>query len=151
MREAGAPDQPFRQFIEEKYGAEDQQEIKRLALAYVEGFNAASADRISAAALVVMEGAASAVSGGAAFRIGTAMTTWPTGCSPVAIRRESNCASGVVANEIGWSRGDVEVIASSRAGHSPPSFRAERAIIILPLGVVQRHQTLRAQFASIRS
>ncbi len=58
MREAGAPDQPFRQFIEERYGAEDQLETKWLALDFVEGFNAASADRISAAALVAMEGAA---------------------------------------------------------------------------------------------
>ncbi|HKQ78028.1 MAG TPA: NAD(P)-binding protein, partial [Blastocatellia bacterium] len=69
MREAGAPDRPFREFIEEKYGAENQQEIKRLALDYVEGFNAASAGRISVAALVAMEDAASAVSGGAAFRV----------------------------------------------------------------------------------
>jgi len=61
MREAGAPDQPFRQFIEEMYGAEDQLETKRLALDFVEGFNAASADRISVAALVAMEGAATAV------------------------------------------------------------------------------------------
>jgi monoamine oxidase len=57
MREAGAPDRPFRQFIEERYGgAEDQLETKRLALDYVEGFNAADASRISVAALVEMEG-----------------------------------------------------------------------------------------------
>ena len=137
MREAGAPDQPFRQFIEERYGAEDQQEIKRLALDYVEGFNAASADRISVAALVAMEGAASAVSGGAAFRILNGydhVADWLlAGCDPQRV----TLRLGVVANEIRWSRGGVEAIAHSSAGHALPSFRAERAVITLPLGVLQ--------------
>jgi monoamine oxidase len=137
MREAGAPDQPFRQFIEERYGAEERQEVKRLALDYVEGFNAASADRISVAALVAMEDAASAVSGDAAFRILNGydrLVDWLlAGCDPqkVALRL------GVVVNEINWSRGDVEVIAHSSAGLAPLSFRAERAVITLPLGVLQ--------------
>ena len=111
MREAAAPDQPFRQFIEERYGAEDQQEIKRLALDYVEGFNAASADRISVAALVAMEGAASAVNGGAAFRILNGydyVADWLlAGCDPQRV----TLRLGVVANEIRWSRGGVEAIA----------------------------------------
>jgi monoamine oxidase len=137
MREAGAPDQPFRRFIEERYGAEDQLETKRLALDYVEGFNAASADRISVAALVAMEGAASAVGGGPAFRILNGydqVAGWLlAGCGPQRVTLRLS----VVANEIKWSRGGVEVIASSRAGHSLPSFRAERAVITLPLGVLQ--------------
>jgi len=137
MREAGAPDQAFRRFIEERYGAEERQDVKRLALDYVEGFNAASADRISVAALVAMEDAASAVEGGAAFRILNGydrLVDWLlAGCDPqkVALRL------GVVVNEINWSRGDVEVIAHSSAGQAPLSFRAERAVITLPLGVLQ--------------
>jgi monoamine oxidase len=137
MREAGPPDQAFRQFIEERYDAEERQEVKRLALDYVEGFNAASADRISVAALVAMEDAASAVDGDAAFRILNGydrLVDWLlAGCDPqkVALRL------GVVVNEINWSRGDVEVIAHSSAGQAPLSFRAERAVITLPLGVLQ--------------
>jgi monoamine oxidase len=137
MREAGAPDRPFRQFIEDRYGAEERQEVKRLALDYVEGFNAASADRISVAALVAMEDAASAASGDAAFRILNGydrLVDWLlAGCDPqkVALRL------GVVANEINWSRGDVEVIAHASAVRAPLSFRAERAVITLPLGVLQ--------------
>ena len=131
MREAGAPDQPFRQFIEERYGAEDQLETKRLALDFVEGFNAASADRISVAALVAMEGA------GAAFRVLNGydqVADWLlAGCDPQRVTLRLS----VVANEIKWSRGDVEVIAISPAGYSLPSFRAERAVITLPLGVLQ--------------
>jgi monoamine oxidase len=137
MREAGAPDQPFRQFIEERYGAEDRLETKRLALDFVEGFNAASADRISVAALVAMEGSATAVGAGAAFRIlngyGQVADWLLAGCDPQRVTLRLS----VVANEIKWSRGDVEVIANSRAGHSLPSFRAERAVITLPLGVLQ--------------
>jgi monoamine oxidase len=132
MREAGAPDQPFRRFIEERRIAEDQLETKQLALDYVEGFNAASADRISVAALVAMEDG-----GDVAFRILNGydhLADWLlAGCDPhrVALRL------GVVATEIKWSRGGVEVIASSRAGHSLPSFRAMRLVITLPLGVLQ--------------
>jgi monoamine oxidase len=132
MREAGAPDQPFGRFIQERYGAEDQLETKRLALDYVEGFNAANAGRISVAALVAMEGG-----GDVSFRILNGYDRLAdslfAGCDPqrVTVRQ------GVVANEIKWTRGGVKVIASSRAGHSLPPFRAERALITLPLGVLQ--------------
>jgi monoamine oxidase len=133
MREAGAPDQPFRRFIEERYGgAEDQLETKRLALDYVEGFNAADAGRISVAALVAMEGG-----GDAAFRIlngyGRLVDWLLAGCDP----RKVTLRLGVVANEITWNRGRVEVRASSRAGQTLPSFRAERVVVTLPLGVLQ--------------
>jgi monoamine oxidase len=132
MREAGAPDQSFRQFIDERYGAKDQLETKRLALDYVEGFNAADAGRISVAALVAMEDG-----GDVAFRLLNGydrLVHWLlAGCDP----RRVTPRLGVVANEIRWGRGHVEVIASSRAGHTLPSFRAERAVITLPLGVLQ--------------
>jgi monoamine oxidase len=133
MREAGAPDRPFRQFIEERYGgAEDQLETKRLALDYVEGFNAADASRISVAALVEMEGG-----GDATFRILNGydrLVDWLlAGCDP----RRVTLRLGSVANEIKWSRGRVEVSASSRAGQTLPYFRAERVVITLPLGVLQ--------------
>jgi monoamine oxidase len=137
MRDAGAPDQPFRRFIEERYGAEDQRETKSLALAYVEGFNAASADRISVAALVAMEGGASDAGDGASFRILNGYDTladWLiAGCNPQRVTLRLS----VVADEIKWSRGSVEVRVRSRAGHALPSFRAERAVITLPLGVLQ--------------
>jgi monoamine oxidase len=132
MREAGAPDRPFSQFIQERYGAEDQLEIKRLALDYVEGFNAAKAGRISVAALVEMEGG-----GDFAFRILNGYDQVAhyllAGCDP----QRFALRLGVVASEINWTRGGVKVIASSRAGHSLPPFRAERALITLPLGVLQ--------------
>jgi monoamine oxidase len=133
MREAGAPDQSFRRFIEERCGgAEDELETKRLALDYVEGFNAADAGRISVAALVAMEGGADV-----AYRVlngyGSLADWLLAGCDP----RRVTPRLGVVANEIRWSRGRVEVIASSRDGQTLPSFRAERAVITLPLGVLQ--------------
>jgi monoamine oxidase len=137
MREVGASDQSFREFIEEKYGAEDQREIKRLALDYVEGFNAASADRISVAALVAMEGGTSAVSGAAAFRILNGYDHLAdrllAGCDPQRV----TLRLGIVANEIKWSRGGVEVSVRPRAGQSLGPFRASRAVITLPLGVLQ--------------
>lgn len=132
MRDAGAPDKPFGRFLEEMYGDEDQLETRKLALDFVEGFNAASASRISVAALVAMEGGAEI-----AFRILNGydrMADWLlASCYP----RKVTLRLGVVANEIKWSRGRVEIIASSRAGNALPAFRAERAIITLPLGVLQ--------------
>src|SRR5215471_18280519 len=132
MRVAGAPDKPFRQFIEEIYGDEDQPETRRLALDFVEGFNAANANHISVAALVAMEDG-----GEIAFRILNGYDRLAdrllAGCDP----RKVAPRLGVVANEIKWSRGRVEIIASSRAGQALPSFRAERAVITLPLGVLK--------------
>src|SRR5436190_3451319 len=69
MRDAGAPDQPFRQFLEEHYPGKAHQETRALALGYVEGFNAARADRISVASLVASEQSANAIQGDTAFHI----------------------------------------------------------------------------------
>src|SRR5262245_26565621 len=103
MREAArASDRSFRQFIEEKYGAEDQLETKRLALAFVEGFNAADAGRISVAALVAMEGG-----GDIALRILNGYDHLAdrllAGCDP----QKVTLRLGVVANKIKWRRGGV--------------------------------------------
>ena len=134
MIEAGTPDQSFQEFIEEKYGAENQQKIKRLALDYVEGFNTASASHISVATLGAMEGVASAVSAAAVFRILNGydrLADWLlAGCDPQRVMLRL----GVIANEIKWSRGGVEVSVRPRAGQSLGHFRAWRAVITLPLG-----------------
>lgn len=104
---------------------------------YFEGFNAASADRISVAAMVAMEDAASAVSGGAAFHVLNGydhIANWLlAGCD----RQKVMLRLGVVADEIKRSRGAVEVSVSSRAGQSLGPFRARRAVITLPLGLLQ--------------
>jgi hypothetical protein len=88
------------------------------------------------ATLVAMEGATSAVSGAAAFRILNGYDRLAdrllTGCDPQSV----TLRLGVVANEIKWSRGSVEVSVRPRVGQSLGPFRARRAVITPPLGTL---------------
>lgn len=137
MKQAGAPDQSFRQFLEENYSGKVHQETRALALGYVEGFNAARADRISVAALVAAEQSSAAIEGDATFRILNgydSVAQWLGACG------EAQCLTlrlNTAVTEIKWRRGEVEVAARSRLRHPLPPFRAKRVVVTLPLGVLQ--------------
>ncbi|HYE73162.1 MAG TPA: NAD(P)/FAD-dependent oxidoreductase [Blastocatellia bacterium] len=137
MNEAGAPDQPFRQFIDERYKAEDQQEIKAQTLSYVEGFNAADTTHISVAGLVKTEQAGTEINGDRSFRILNGYDCVPywllSGCDSQQVTLRLN----VIVSDIKWSRGKVEISACSRAGVDLPIFQGKSALITLPLGVLQ--------------
>jgi hypothetical protein len=97
-----------------------------------------------------MVGTASIVSGSAAFRILNCydhVADWLlAGCDPQRV----TLRLGVVANEIRWSRDDVEIIAHSRAGHSPPFSSPSAQSSLFRSACCKRRQTRRARFASIR-
>lgn len=135
MKATGAPDQSFRQFIDRFLPDED--ELKLLALSYVEGFHAADPERISVAGLVATEESGEAIHGDRAFRIlhgyDWLVHELLAGCQSDCVRLRLN----TVVREIKWERGRVEIAAHSRAGFQLPAFQAGQAIITLPLGVLQ--------------
>jgi monoamine oxidase len=123
-----APEQTFAEFIAK---ADVSEETRRRATGYVEGFNAARADRISVRGLARMEKAAAAIEGHRAFRLSRgygALAEWLwSGMDHRLVRARF----GAVVERIRWRRGRVQV--HSSAG----DFEAPRAVVTLPLGVLQ--------------
>ena len=101
-------------------------EERELLSAFVEGFNAARLDRASVQA-IVQQARHSARTGG------DALARMPSGYDAVPRRlaRGSRIELGKAVDEVSWSRAGVRVSAGSS------SWSAERAVITVPLGVLQ--------------
>jgi monoamine oxidase len=138
MASAKPPDRPIGELIREQARAERWPAAKvALARAYVEGFYAAPADTASALAIAHMEQAAEALGGITPSRI---MQGYERMLRPLAerlLRRPGTFFLNAVAEEIRWSRGQVRVRARTRDGAPLGTFRAPRAIITLPVGVLR--------------
>jgi monoamine oxidase len=104
---------------------------KMIAKAYVEGFNAAHAELISAPSIALEDAASAEMEGEKESRLPDgygSLATW-LGAS---IPRECLHLQTVVRG-IRWKRGEVEVSAESPSGSS--KFRCEKLLITVPLGV----------------
>ena len=132
------PDQTFAEFTAP---LDADEAAKTAARAYVEGFNAARADRIGTRSLAYESQAQEAIDGDRAFR-------FPEGYDRLAQWLWEECASrpatlhlNTVAISVRWRRGRVEVESQSSGGPSPHgrgavTFTADRAIVTVPLGVL---------------
>ena len=125
-------DQTFSEFLTH-IGADA--EVRDLALNYVEGFNAARADRISTRSLAFESRAQEAIGGEQAFRV-------RVGYNRVTQWLWNDCASNTqmslstLVESVEWRRGLVTIKARSLSGDSI-TVTASRAIITLPLGVLK--------------
>ncbi|HEX8745733.1 MAG TPA: FAD-dependent oxidoreductase, partial [Pyrinomonadaceae bacterium] len=133
---AGPHDISFEELLASYSQGEDREEIRRLATAYVEGFHAARAERLSALWLARTEQAAD-LEGEQQFRV-------LSGFGAIAERlyEEMQILGGrvylnTIVNEIKWDGGQVVIQAQSATGFKRESFRAARAIVTLPLGVLK--------------
>jgi monoamine oxidase len=127
------PDQDFRAFIDQAWSINET--AKKLALDYVEGFHAASADRMSVHALAKAEAAAERENATRAFRL-----TDGYGAMVSLLARELETLGVRISTEtlvrrLNWEPGHVEAVAQSPCGER--SFRADCAVVTLPLGVLQ--------------
>jgi monoamine oxidase len=117
------PDLSFDQFIN---GLKVDEETKRAATEFVEGFNAARADRISMQYLAQAQDTADRVKADTQFRIFAGLDSivnWMRRFEPGLVDVHLN----TTVHEIEWKSGYVRV----------DQFEADRAIITLPLGVLQ--------------
>jgi monoamine oxidase len=125
------PDRSFMQFVREHIG-EDDPESLQWATRYVRGFHAADPELISVHAIVRESKAEEEIEGNRQFRPAhgyDALISWyeqRLSGVPVELKAE------VIA--IGWSRDVVEVLAEGGR-----LFRARKAIITLPLSVLQEN------------
>jgi monoamine oxidase len=134
MSDPELTDQTFSQFLA---ATDVPPEAKLLAKAYVEGFEAARADRISIRALADEMRAADAIDGDRSFRL-------KDGYDRVAewLWRESKPSFTrlhlqTVATTVRWKPDRVEVSAQAASGGPLDPFIADCALITLPLGVLQ--------------
>lgn len=138
LAEAQPPDRPVGELLRERARAERWPAAKTaLARAYVEGFYAAPADTASTLAIARMEQAAEELGGITPSRV---MQGYARVLRPLAeglLRRPETLFLNAVAEEIRWSRGQVRVRARTREGAPLGLFRAPRAIITLPVGVLR--------------
>ena len=115
-----APEQSFADYLE---GCACPPELKPWAAAYVEGFNAAHKERVSVRSLAGDQRAADAIEGDRLFRVlggYDAFVEW--------LGRGIEPRLSTPVREIRWQRDSVEV---------DGAFRAARAVVTVPLGVLQ--------------
>jgi monoamine oxidase len=126
------PDRSFREFADSVNDVPP--EVKRRALMYVEGFNAARAEEISVNSLVRAAKAEEQIGGDRAFRIRGGYDLVPRAllgrCEPRNLRLNMNS----VVTAVEWERGAVRVLTQN--GNDQSAVTARCAVVTLPLGVL---------------
>ncbi|MGH9452706.1 MAG: flavin monoamine oxidase family protein [Terriglobia bacterium] len=137
MLDPSLPDQTFSEFLR---AANAKLEAARWATAYVEGFNAARADRISIHALAHEMRASDKIEGDRAFR-------FKDGYDRVTQWLWQDCATHSVAldlqtivTSLKWRRGRAEAKGTALAGNARVTLPADRVIVTVPLGVLKAPQ-----------
>jgi len=124
------PDQSFRSFLDAHVFDE---QARQIALHYVEGFNAAHADRISVHALLHAEQAADRINGSWQGRL----TRGYAGLVRFLERRINNAGGRIlpeaVVKRVTWKEGSAEVVYSHRG--KPKTETGSAVIVTLPIGI----------------
>jgi len=134
MVDPNLPDQTFSDFLRRTGG--DRQAM-RWATGYVEGFNAAPADSISVRSLAHEMLASEQIDGDRSFRIKDGYDRIPQWLWQECKSHSATLHLETVAETVEWRCGRVEVAARSSREDAPLVFSADRAIITVPLGVLQ--------------
>ncbi len=130
---SAAPDQDFVCFLDRAWGI--GQVPRALALEYVENFHAAPANRIGVQALARAEAAAEQDKATTQFHFRHGYATLIQWLSRELALRQVEIQTNTIVKSVRWERGRVEILTQTPVGER--HFRAERALITLPLGVLQ--------------
>jgi monoamine oxidase len=131
-----APDQSFQDFLEQACG-DLPQHTRVEAAAYVEGFHACNASRISAHALARWYRSDQTIQGHRGFRFPKGYEGLVEALAAASKPDLLTLRLNTVVTEIAWNPGTVEVASQSKDQQQPARIRAEAAVITLPLGVLQ--------------
>jgi monoamine oxidase len=124
-------DMTFAQYLELSAPDPDAAEA---AARYVEGFNAADQRRIGIASLAKQQRAEDAIEGDRLFRVSSGYDAVPKFLAAEFARAGGTLELETPVQRIDWSRGSVAVTAHGARG---TRFHARRALITVPLGVLQ--------------
>ena len=125
------PDMSFTEFLA---GIQLPESVAARAKAYVEGFNAADANLIGTAALRKQQQAEEAIEGDRSFRILEGYDRLPQFLLERFQTAGGELHLNTAVTEIDWKPGQVRV---TTANPAVPELHAPRAVIALPLGVLQ--------------
>ena len=129
-------DQSLKEFLATRPNDEKTERTKAMLVRYVEGFHAADIGRIGIQGIVKANEAADSIDGDQSFRF---LDGYDSLMNALGAEAESHGAEldlNTVVKEIHWSEhGRVQLLCD--AGNGPISFTADRALITLPLGVLQ--------------
>jgi len=125
----------FKSYLDSLPDDVETKRAKAVAMLYVEGFHAARIDRIGVHGLIKANEAAEQIDGDQSFRL---LKGYAGVCDWLHQQAESRGAIfqlNTVVTELKWERDRVEAICGSH--QSTARFKARRALITLPLGVLQ--------------
>jgi monoamine oxidase len=109
---------------------------KKMAVNFVEGFHAADSHRMSIRALAKAEAASERDEATNQFRVTGGYSELLEWWVSKIVQQGATLHLETIVNTIRWKRGSVEVLAQTPEGTG--QFHAARAIITLPLGVLQQ-------------
>lgn len=137
------PDLSFAEFAKRNGKSLPSKEAMDLASLYVQGLNAAEGDRISVRGLVESGKVEERIGAAHLFRLAhgyDGVVKWlAAGLDPRRVTIELR----TVVRGVRWKRHHVEVVAKSRGDGPERTWTARRALITLPLGVLQARPGLR--------
>jgi monoamine oxidase len=137
MRQAGARDPAFGEFIAPYLADERWRDAAGLAISYVEGFDAAWAERIGVQSLIREQAAGDAIEGDRSFRVASGYDTVARFLWSGLDAGRTDLRLGAIVGTVAWRPGEVTVSARSRLGAPLGPFKARRLVATLPLGVLQ--------------
>jgi monoamine oxidase len=129
------PDQTFVQFLDSLPDDPETLRAKAVATRYIQGFHAADIRRAGVHGLIAASEAEDQVGGHRSFRVPAGYETLLQRLNEEAKKHGAIVHLNAAVREIHWSRNNVEAICLS--GERQTRFAASRAVITLPLGVLQ--------------
>jgi monoamine oxidase len=121
-------DQTLLAFLNDRdYSPEEKQATR----SFIEGFDAARAEKISVAALAEDQRASDLIDGDRSFRLMNGYRSLLLALGTSAVRLNS------IVESVEWRRGEVAVHVRSALSGAPETLKARQVIITVPLGVLQ--------------
>ena len=131
-------DQSLKQFLESLPDDEDTRRAKSMVTRYVEGFHAASVERIGIRGLVAANDAADSIDGDEAFRFVDGYGSLMNAMRADAESRGAKFHLRTIVRELHWRHRKIEVSCEpGSATEEAKQFTADAAIITLPLAILQ--------------
>ena len=131
----GRRDMSFAKYLREQCGGRKLAHARRLATMFVEGFDAADTERISAKALAKEQEGLGDLDEEPQFRLREGYGALVQYLRSRLKAPRATIRLGQVVTDVNWQRGEVEVQCETRRGTRV--YRAPRAIVTLPVGIVQ--------------
>jgi len=140
LHRCGKKDCSFKEFLD-RHGKGVDAVTRARAITYIEGFNASRHEKISVQSIIASNEEEERIEGEHQHRLIGGYDQL-AGALANSIKAPSKIELNTTVREVHWSKGLVKVIADTPAG--PRTIVAKRAVIALPLGVLQAAASAKA-------